>query len=331
MESTNSLVIDTRISSGNEDNSAILEDISKLTAECRNVRHHLPQHDQKLYSDELQRLTDLAEKNSKESKPRFSFRRNKETSKPASDTIPISETQTTANQHSDTIDPAPVPATDVGGFASTAGGAGPATGTGPGAVSSSGSSNVTVLDSNNGPEIVTHYDQFITMSSDNGPILQLSNVRNSIIILKRTFNSANLNNITSSIIFLPSVHGPIHASNVTNSLVIANCHQFRIHQSSDLRIYLSCASKRPIIEHCLRLGFGQYPSDLVSATDSPVTAWTGVDDFNWIRKTPSVNWYEISDTPDNFQPLLVFSSQPPGPLHDQAKDYLTNQIAKLAH
>jgi tubulin-specific chaperone C len=70
--------------------------------------------------------------------------------------------------------------------------------------------------------------------------------------------------------------------------------EFRMHDSRDTDVYLSCSS-RPIIENSSGIGFGEYPTAVreTAGFDAREGDWyvNGlVEDFNWLRKEHSPNW-----------------------------------------
>lgn len=75
--------------------------------------------------------------------------------------------------------------------------------------------------------------------------------------------------------------------------------QVRIHTSTGSKLLLSVGSN-PIIEHCSGMAFGPLlPAQraalglpaLVADRDS--NRYASVQDFNWLRSTPSPNWYAL--------------------------------------
>lgn len=74
-------------------------------------------------------------------------------------------------------------------------------------------------------------------------------------------------------------------------------HQVRIHAARDCGFYLRLRSN-PIIEDCSRLGFAPCPADLPLDPEQLAAAglaedtglWAEVQDFLWLRSTPSPNW-----------------------------------------
>lgn len=117
------------------------------------------------------------------------------------------------------------------------------------------------------------------------------NISRSKVLLKNKFSSVKISNSHDSLFYLPNINGPVYIDNCHNSVLILSCHQFRLHKSSNCTIYLSCASKRPIIEDSDELHFSQFPASLTES--SPIVAWEAVDDFNWLKRTPNIHWKNL--------------------------------------
>ena len=86
------------------------------------------------------------------------------------------------------------------------------------------------------------------------------------------------------------------AADVHDSTVLLAAQQVRIHTSMGNRLLLSVGSN-PIIEHCSGLAFGPLLPAQQAALGLPAVAADGdnnryanVQDFNWLRSTPSPNW-----------------------------------------
>ena len=74
-------------------------------------------------------------------------------------------------------------------------------------------------------------------------------------------------------------------------------HQMRIHAAHRCRLYLRVRSN-PVIEDCTALGVAPYALDLLACRPALAAAglaeenglWAAVQDFLWLRATPSPNW-----------------------------------------
>eukprot|EP01012_Entosiphon_sulcatum_P044369 TRINITY_DN59030_c0_g1_i1.p1 TRINITY_DN59030_c0_g1~~TRINITY_DN59030_c0_g1_i1.p1 ORF type:complete len:324 (-),score=60.23 TRINITY_DN59030_c0_g1_i1:8-919(-) len=83
-------------------------------------------------------------------------------------------------------------------------------------------------------------------------------------------------------------HKPLSASafitDCRDCVFVLQAHQVRIHRCKNSHFYLDCGSQ-PIIEHCEKVGFAPLDRE---------AEWTvKVNDFNWLRATPSPNWHVI--------------------------------------
>jgi len=85
---------------------------------------------------------------------------------------------------------------------------------------------------------------------------------------------------------------------------VLQAQQLRIHETIDSHFYVSCGSV-PIIENCTRLLFAPHPD--TGDTDH----WTiQVNDFNWLKATPSTNWGTLP--PDAHRTLEALQGPPFG-------------------
>lgn len=78
-------------------------------------------------------------------------------------------------------------------------------------------------------------------------------------------------------------------------------HQVRVHAAHRCDLYLRVRSN-PIIEDCTGVGVAPYGLDVVELRGGMESAglaaesglWNAVQDFLWLRSTPSPNWCEIT-------------------------------------
>ncbi|PPQ77110.1 hypothetical protein CVT25_010804 [Psilocybe cyanescens] len=103
-------------------------------------------------------------------------------------------------------------------------------------------------------------------------------------------------NLTNCIILLPSIEGSALLHDMSHCTIVLGCHQFRVHSSRKIDVFLSISSS-PIIEGCKALRFSRYPSSFISAIlgqkESP--SFT-VQDFSHIRPTPSPNFSILDES-----------------------------------
>ncbi|ERF73266.1 hypothetical protein EPUS_03098 [Endocarpon pusillum Z07020] len=132
------------------------------------------------------------------------------------------------------------------------------------------------------------------------------------------FAGLTVKNVKGSLLVCGIVSGPAHITGVEDSVMVVTCRQFRMHECKNVDVYLSCSS-RPIIEDCSGIGFAQLPdtyripsatpppneplkdttntapnptSDVAAPSKpaSPADLWSQIDDFKWLKSTPSPNW-----------------------------------------
>ncbi|KAF9224783.1 hypothetical protein BS17DRAFT_779030 [Gyrodon lividus] len=101
--------------------------------------------------------------------------------------------------------------------------------------------------------------------------------------------------VSKCIFLLPHIAGSILLYNLSECVIVTRCHQFRMHNSTVVDVYLAIESN-PIIEQCSNIRFTGYPSSLTS--DDVVRQESrhfAVQDFSHIRSTPSPNWSTLSE------------------------------------
>ncbi|KAK4242942.1 hypothetical protein C8A03DRAFT_39886 [Achaetomium macrosporum] len=104
------------------------------------------------------------------------------------------------------------------------------------------------------------------------------------------FASLMLKDLTGSAIAAGHVDGPVHVSGVKDSVVMVAARQVRIHDCKDVVFYLHCVS-RPIIEDSKSVRFAEAPKAYLTEKEKGErNLWDQVDDFNWLKRTPSPNW-----------------------------------------
>lgn len=77
----------------------------------------------------------------------------------------------------------------------------------------------------------------------------------------------SMRNISKSFIVVGRVGGAVHMTGVTDSVIVVTARQVRIHECSNVDLYLHCAS-HPIIEDCSGMRFAPLPKHYVSSFPS---------------------------------------------------------------
>lgn len=133
----------------------------------------------------------------------------------------------------------------------------------PGAFAATGVSSVSVDD---------HYGLHIMLpASGSSPTVPVSITSLNRCIVDMSIPTANgkpyasltAKGIKESLLICGQVNGPAHITGVKNSVIVISCRQFRMHDCSDVDVYLSCSSN-PIIEDCSNIRFGRIPKAYVS-------------------------------------------------------------------
>ncbi|KAK6540303.1 hypothetical protein TWF694_009110 [Orbilia ellipsospora] len=269
----------------------ILSKIGVLTHDLGDASTYLPAYDQRVYSEQLKSLSDQLSNARKALAPRqkFSFknRGSSRTSGTDSPTPPL---------------PA-VPAEQL-------------------------QASLQPLSSKSQPDpkttstITSHENTNLQTSPPNQTttILSLSNLKSCILTPHNNDKSAtgdtnyttlSVTSISSSLLIIPPIQGPAHLTSLQNTTILLSCHQFRLHSSHNVDVYLKCRS-RPIIENCkgIRVSFLPDISNKSAATEGGGNSnvegkadgkeesdmWNQIDDFNWLKvDKPSPNWRCLRD------------------------------------
>ncbi|TFK20638.1 TBCC-domain-containing protein [Coprinopsis marcescibilis] len=130
--------------------------------------------------------------------------------------------------------------------------------------------------------------------------------------LSNDFGAYHIRNLSNCVVLLPFSAGSALIHDLHNCVIALGCHQFRMHTSKDVDVYLDIASN-PVIEDCTGIRFSLYPSkldpDLLKR--SPLKPFT-VQDFSHIRASPSPNFSLMADKLGNdakFWPLQPLSDK----------------------
>ncbi|KAJ7672611.1 tubulin binding cofactor C-domain-containing protein [Mycena polygramma] len=101
-------------------------------------------------------------------------------------------------------------------------------------------------------------------------------------------SALHIRNLTDTVLLLPVIRGSVLFHDLRRCVVVVGCHQFRMHTSTNVDVYLSIPST-PVIEHCSQIRFTSYPPALRVSADSSADVFS-VQDFSHIKSTPSPHW-----------------------------------------
>ncbi|KAJ3983709.1 tubulin binding cofactor C-domain-containing protein [Lentinula detonsa] len=133
-------------------------------------------------------------------------------------------------------------------------------------------------------------------------------------------SALHVRDVKNSILLLPVLEGSIILHDLANCVVVVSCHQFRMHSSQNIDVYLSIQSN-PIIEHCSGIRFGPYPSAFTLENDQHVPG-LAVQDFSHIKSTPSPHWCTLAEgawkSSEDWQSILTLDAIDLEPVLQQA-------------
>ncbi|KAJ6463918.1 tubulin binding cofactor C-domain-containing protein [Mycena sanguinolenta] len=154
----------------------------------------------------------------------------------------------------------------------------------------------------------SHSNQYLTIASipytAQTPDLSISDLDRCVVNLlpdaqdtdsSLKISALHIRNLTDTVLILPAIQGSVLLHDLRRCVVVVGCHQFRMHTSTHVDVYLSISST-PIIEHCSQIRFAPYPTALrISEDISPHVL--SIQDFSHIKSTPSPNWSMLA--PEN--------------------------------
>ncbi|CAL5224681.1 g7405 [Coccomyxa viridis] len=124
------------------------------------------------------------------------------------------------------------------------------------------------------------------LEGDGGPLV-IRDLTFCTVCIRGRVEALRMRNLNDCTVIAGPVHGSAFIEGVESSTVILHCNQARIHRSTDTTFLLRVISN-PIIEHSTRLRFGSHPGRAQQDCDNGM--WRQVQDFGWLRSTPSPNW-----------------------------------------
>ncbi|KAJ3921240.1 tubulin binding cofactor C-domain-containing protein [Lentinula edodes] len=135
-------------------------------------------------------------------------------------------------------------------------------------------------------------------------------ILNLINAKQHEISALHIRNVKNSILLLPALDGSVILHDLINCIVVVKCHQFRMHSSKGIDVYLSIQSN-PIIEHCHSIQFAPYPATF-SPTIVQHNSDVSVQDFSHIKSTPSPNWNVLDERarklPEDWQSISAASA-----------------------
>ncbi|KAI8939718.1 hypothetical protein NX059_003468 [Plenodomus lindquistii] len=282
-----------------------LASIDRLSRDVKDASSYIPAYDQRTYSQAVKALSDSLQAVRSTFNPpkRFAFKARKAAASKSSDAPPSDQSESSnrckdASSIPSSTDKQTVISTDT---ADPYVSASPARGTEIHRPSFSGSTQVT-LSQLSGLHIVLPPSASRATSAGT-----LSYLTDCVVDLTAAtsantpFDTLYLKNIKNSLIVCGRVAGAIHITDMQNSLLVTACHQFRMHASRDVDIYLH-ASSRPIFEGCTGLRFAPLPDIYVTDAISQVpNQWNQIDDFEWLKSglSPNFSILEVDKRVDN--------------------------------
>lgn len=258
--------------------------VARLSKSLSEASSSLPTYDQRLYATQVKSLEQQIDslRNASKPKSRFAFKR-----KPLAETKAPPPVQSPSSGLGN-----PVPSLDpetLEGYKAK----------GPTKLSEHDSAALS-----QGLELAKRDNCYLTwtdlptrVSSGSAPDLAISNLSRCIVNLLptkdnpgATFSALHIRDLSDCIVMLPFNEGSALIHDVSNCVFALGCHQFRMHTSTKVDVYLKISSN-PIIETCNDIRFATYPSRLApQLLQEPPQAPFTVQDFSHIRATPSPNF-----------------------------------------
>ncbi|KAJ8599097.1 hypothetical protein CTAYLR_008868 [Chrysophaeum taylorii] len=141
--------------------------------------------------------------------------------------------------------------------------------------------------------------------------LELEDLVDCVVIASARLSALRVRNVEGCDIYCGGIMGPAYVANTRRSRVWFVARQLRVHDTCDSEFFVATATG-PVIEDATSIRFGKYGArwedeSLAGVGDVPVVAnaWRDVQDFKWLKPTPSPNWALLTekDTPHHHEPL----------------------------
>ncbi|KAF1988179.1 hypothetical protein K402DRAFT_328947 [Aulographum hederae CBS 113979] len=146
----------------------------------------------------------------------------------------------------------------------------------------------------------------------------LTNLRRCVVDMSvltargKPFAGLIVKNVKHSLLICGQVAGPAHITGLHNCIVLINSRQFRMHECTNVDVYLWCGS-RPIVEDVKDVRFAPLPEKYLTEDDKTKTnMWQDVDDFKWLKSEQSPNWSVLPEN-DRLEHSIWTDVVPGGP------------------
>ncbi|CAG8450574.1 792_t:CDS:2 [Ambispora gerdemannii] len=129
---------------------------------------------------------------------------------------------------------------------------------------------------------------------------QLTDLTNCVVNLvskKISIGAIHIRGLKNSVMLVGPVGSSVLIHDCERCVFVVGCHQFRMHTSKKMTIYLHVTS-HPIIEDCHDIQFAPYTLSIdgldkmfeAVKLESNINHYDKVEDFNWLRQQASPNW-----------------------------------------
>ncbi|ORZ12739.1 tubulin binding cofactor C-domain-containing protein [Absidia repens] len=234
--------------------SKVLQQINQLDKQITEATTFIPSYDERQYAMQIRELTGFLDdtRTRLTPKPKFSFK--SKLAKSKTKTVPQVQAEVPSESKNQT----------------------------------SASLENTISFANLENQVLTLSEQECRASASAAVDISLSHLSNCMIWLPKEgvkISTVHIKNIKKCIIVCGTVQGSILMYGLNDSVLVVNCHQFRMHDATNVDVLLQVSS-RPIMEDSNRIRIGNNDQDQKSS----VNYFDQMDDFNWLKQQASPHW-----------------------------------------
>ncbi|CAO3686799.1 unnamed protein product [Umbelopsis ramanniana] len=177
----------------------------------------------------------------------------------------------------------------------------------PADVNTIASTNVSSTIEQNTIKFTNVQDSYLTFPHDSDHSMMdvsISNAKRCIIRLdekQHGVSAVHIKDVEQCVIIAGRVSGSILIYGCKRTIILAECHQFRMHDSTTVKLLISVSS-HPIMEDSQDIEIGPYHTQLALSNDNalehverPKNYYDHMEDFNWLKQQESPNW-RLMDT-----------------------------------